>query len=123
MIDTKPGKFFLSNEPPRLMLITSTPAPFGPSGDAAYMRPSRTLLPTLDPLAPSTFTATRVTLEVTPAAASALLLTVAPTWVPWKCRSIQSGCPGKFAATRAASPGTKFREAAMSTRPCRSRWV
>jgi hypothetical protein len=43
------------------------------------MMPSRTLLPTLDPLAPSTFTATRVTLEVTPAAANALLLTVAAT--------------------------------------------
>src|SRR4030095_12306231 len=107
MIDTKPGKFFLSNVPPRLMLITSTPAPFGPRGDAAYIRPSRTLLPTLDPLAPSTFIATRVTLEVTPAAASALLLTVAATWVPWKCRSIQSGRPGKCDAPRRGHPGAQ----------------
>jgi hypothetical protein len=63
--------------PPRLRLATCTPR------SAAYSTPASTPLVGQLPLTLHTLTPTRVTPEVTPAAALALLLTVAPTCVPW----------------------------------------
>ena len=98
------------------MLATSAP------WSAAHRMPLKMALNGPEPVRPSTLTPISVTPEVMPAAASALLLTVAATCVPWKWRSVTGLRVGKSAATMASSLGLNDLERARSTRPFRSAW-